>query len=152
MNTADTPLNSTLIAPVNALPLITTDVPAGPVVGVKLLIVGLTLNAVVDVALPAGLLTVIGPVSAPFGTVAWIWFSEMIENRAETPPKETPVAARKPDPLIVTFFPTLPSAGVNDVIVGGTVSTLQFQVAEVESPDWSVSSTTNECSPSDNPE
>jgi hypothetical protein len=45
------PLNATALAPVNPVPLITTGVPTGPLVGLKLLIVGggggpvLTLNA-----------------------------------------------------------------------------------------------------------
>src|SRR5450631_177158 len=60
-------LNFTAVAPVNPVPLITTDVPAGPLVGPKLLMVGpggvVTLkvegvNAAV-VAVPPGVITVI---------------------------------------------------------------------------------------------
>ena len=55
------------------VPVIVTLVPAGPLVGVKLVIVGalaLTVKLVALVAVPAGVVTLSGPVVAPAGTVA----------------------------------------------------------------------------------
>ena len=67
-------LNLTAVAPVKFAPLIVTLVPTGPLVGAKLVIVGggTIVNAVLLVAVPAGVVTLSGPVVAPTGTVAWI--------------------------------------------------------------------------------
>jgi hypothetical protein len=67
-----TPLKVTVVAAVNFVPLIVTLVPTGPLVGVKLVIVGalaMTVNALALVAVPSGVVTLIGPVLAPGGTV-----------------------------------------------------------------------------------
>ena len=76
--------NSTEIVPVNPLPRIVTDVPAGPVAGEKLAIAGggpATAKPGGKVeALPAGVVTVIGPDVAPAGTVAVICVSLMAVN------------------------------------------------------------------------
>jgi hypothetical protein len=71
------PLKETLVAPLRLLPLIETVAPTGPLVGLKPLIVGggggmVTLKLLPLVALPAGVVTVIGPLVAPAGTVALI--------------------------------------------------------------------------------
>jgi hypothetical protein len=66
-------LNLTPFTPVKRLPLIVTDVPATPLDGEKLLIVGAVLVTVKFeelVAVPAGVVSVILPVVAPVGTVA----------------------------------------------------------------------------------
>ena len=73
MKPAAVPLNLTADAPVKFVPLIVTLVPTGPLVGVKLVIVGalaLTVKLVALVAVPAGVVTLTGPVVAPAGTVA----------------------------------------------------------------------------------
>ena len=72
MKLALAPLNVTDVAPVKLVPLIVTLVPTGPLVGVKLVIVGglTTVNALVLVAVPPGVVTLSGPVVAPVGTVA----------------------------------------------------------------------------------
>ena len=56
------------------MPLIITLVSAGPLLGVKLLIVAAHVKSFAEVAVPRGVLTEIGPVpgQAPAGTVAWI--------------------------------------------------------------------------------
>jgi hypothetical protein len=67
------PLNATTVAPVKFVPVIVTLVPVGPLVGVKLVIVGalaLTVKLVALVAVPPGVVTLSGPVVAPAGTVA----------------------------------------------------------------------------------
>ena len=61
------------MAPLRFVPLIVTLVPTGPLVGVKLVIVGpaaVTVNALALVAVPAGVVTLIDPVVAFAGTVA----------------------------------------------------------------------------------
>jgi hypothetical protein len=67
-----TVLKLTAVAPVKFVPLIVTLVPTGPLVGAKLVIVGAltTVNALVLVAVPPGVVTLSGPVVAPAGTVA----------------------------------------------------------------------------------
>ncbi len=66
------PLNCTAVAPVKFVPLIVTLVPAGPLPGVKLVIVGglSTVKLLALLALPPGVVTLIGPLEAPAGTVA----------------------------------------------------------------------------------
>jgi hypothetical protein len=73
VNAALAPLNVTAVAPVKFVPLIVTLVPTGPLVGVKLVIVGalgVTVNALGLVAAPPGVVTLSVPVVAPVGTVA----------------------------------------------------------------------------------
>ena len=67
-----TPLNVTVVAPVKLVPLIVTLVPTGPLVGVKLVIVGglITVKLLALVAVPPAVVTLTGPVVAPVGTVA----------------------------------------------------------------------------------
>src|ERR1700693_4524176 len=73
VNVALTPLkNFTALPPVNPEPVIVTAVPAGPLVGLKLVIVGVadevTVKLVVEVTVPPGAVTVIAPVAAVAGT------------------------------------------------------------------------------------
>jgi hypothetical protein len=67
---AFTPLNRTAVAPVKFVPLIVTLAPSAPLAGVKLVIVGAIVKGVALVAVPAGVVTLSGPVVAPAGTVA----------------------------------------------------------------------------------
>ena len=71
VNATLTPLNATAVAPVKFVPLMVTLVPTGPLVGVKLVMVGgfTTVNEPVLVAVPAGVVTLSVPVVAPAGTV-----------------------------------------------------------------------------------
>ena len=66
------PLTRTAVAPVKFVPLIVTLVPTGPLVGVKLVIVGgrFIVKLAVVVAVPPGVVTASGPVVAPAGTIA----------------------------------------------------------------------------------
>jgi hypothetical protein len=64
------PLNFTAVVPVKFRPLIVTTVPAGPLVGVKLEIVGATVKLLALVAVPPAVVTLRVPVVAPAGTVA----------------------------------------------------------------------------------
>jgi hypothetical protein len=67
---AFTPLNVTAVAPVKFAPVIVTLAPSAPLVGVKLAIVGAIVKGVALVAVPAGVVTLSGPVVAPAGAVA----------------------------------------------------------------------------------
>ena len=69
---APLPLNVTAVAPVKLLPLIVTLAPTGPLVGVKVVIVGagMTVKLVALLAVPPGVVTRSAPVVAPAGTVA----------------------------------------------------------------------------------
>ena len=66
------PLNATTVAPVKLVPPMVTLVPTGPLAGVKPVIVGggITVKLLALVAVPPGVVTVMGPVAAPAGTVA----------------------------------------------------------------------------------
>ena len=79
------------------------------------------MNALALVAVPTGVVTLIGPVVAPVGTVAWIAVSEAtVKLVALTPLKVTAVAPVKFVPLSVTLVMTGgPFVGVKLVIVGG---------------------------------
>ena len=74
VNVAPTPLKATALTPVNAVPVIVTDVPTGPLVGVKLVTTGagMTVKLLALDAVPAEVVTATGPVVAPDGTVAVI--------------------------------------------------------------------------------
>jgi len=122
---AMTPLKVTLPAPVKCVPAIDTFVPTGPLVGVNDEIVGaaggvvVTVKATVLVPVPPLVVTAIGPVVAPLGTVALIAVSEATENVvAITPLKVTLPAPVKPVPTIDAVVPTAPLVGANDEIVG----------------------------------
>lgn len=117
------PANCTDDAPVKLAPVMTTDVPGGPLVGVNPLMVGagwvVTLKLVELVAIPwPGTRTLIGPSVAPAGTVVVICVSETTVKVARLPLKRTRFAPVKPVPVTVTLVPTGPLAGLKPVIVG----------------------------------
>jgi hypothetical protein len=116
--------NETAVAPVKLVPLILTDVPTGPLVGLNDVIVGapapVTVKFVELVAVPSGLATAIGPVVAPAGTVVVILCALSIVKVADAPSKVTLVTSGplKLLPWIVTEVPTGPLVGENELIVG----------------------------------
>src|SRR5439155_12941122 len=120
--TALVPLNVTAVAPVKAVPWIVTLAPTEPLVGLKFVIVGagITVKALALVAVPPGVVTLMGPVVAPAGTVAAIEVGEVtVKLTALVPLNFTAVVPVKAVPLIVTVLPTGPLVGVKLVIVGG---------------------------------
>ena len=124
-----TPLNVTAVAPVKVVPVIVTLVPTGPLVGVKLAIVGalaVTVKLLELVAVPPGVVTLSGPLVAPLGTVAAIVVAELAVKLALVPLNVTAVAPVKAVPLIVTLLPTGPLAGVKLVIVGALAVTVKL--------------------------
>jgi hypothetical protein len=78
-----------------------------------------TLKLLALVAVPPAVVTVIGPLVAPLGTVVVIWLSEStVYVVVGVPLKATAVAPLKLAPLIVTVVPTGPLVGMNELIVG----------------------------------
>ena len=100
MKFALTPLKVTVLAPSKLVPLIWTLAPTGPLAGAKSVIVGVTRKLPVLLAVPPGVVTLIGPLVAPEGTVAWIAVAEVTEKLAFVPLKVTALAPSKPVPLI----------------------------------------------------
>jgi hypothetical protein len=120
---AFTLLNETAVAPVKLVPLIVTDVPTGPLVGLNEVIVGpapVAVKFVELVAVPLDVVTRIGPEVAPVGTATVILVPApfIVKPGAFTLLNETAVAPEKLVPSIVTDVPTGPLVGLNDVIVG----------------------------------
>src|SRR5207247_8159883 len=125
-------LERTAEAPVKFVPLICTVVPTGPLVGEKLLIVGglaVTVKLPVLVAVPPEVVTLIGPLVAPLGTVAEIVVAEVtVKFVALVPLKRTAEAPVKFVPLICTVVPTGPLVGEKLLIVGGLAVTVKLPV------------------------
>jgi hypothetical protein len=124
-NCAAAPLNRTEFTAENVLPVIVTDVPTGPLLGLKSVMFGpppppaVTVKVVVP-AVPLGVCTEIGPVAAPPGTLVVICVpGPFTLNTAAVPLNATENAPPKPAPLIVTVVPTGPVCGLKLVICGG---------------------------------
>ena len=76
---------------------------------------------------PDGVVTVIGPLVAPAGTIAVICVAELTVNDvAANPLNATAVAPVKPVPVTTTDVPTGPLPGAKPVIVGGGGTTVKL--------------------------
>ena len=116
----------TKVAPAVAkfVPVIVIGVPTVAICGVKLVIVGtpllaVTVNGVLLVAEPARVVTLIGPVVAPVGTVTSSWDVVAPVTVAVTPLNRTVFwlgVTLKPVPKIRTEESTRPLLGVNAMI------------------------------------
>src|SRR5437762_1366251 len=100
-------------------PGLSSRLPVVEVVTVKLLAL---------VAVPPGVVTLIGPVVAPLGTVAVIWVSELTVKLADVPLNFTAEVPVKLVPVMVTWVPTGPMVGVNELIVGGGAVTVTVKL------------------------
>ncbi len=134
---AAVPPNLTADAPDKFVPVITTDDPTTPDVGANDDTVGngggaVTVNTVAFVDWPPGVVTTIGPLTAPTGTVAVTCVDEpTVKLVAAVPPNLTADAPDKFVPVITTDDPTTPDVGANDDTVGNgggavTVNTVAF--------------------------
>jgi hypothetical protein len=99
-NVAETPLNLTALTLENPVPLIPTAVPTPPLVGVKLVMVSpfpcVTTKLALLVPVPAAVVTEIGPVVAPAGTVVMMFPGPTtVKGVAATPLNRTDVAPVK---------------------------------------------------------
>ena len=131
---AEMPLNFTELAPDKLVPEIVTITPIGPEAGENELIVGagINLNDDVDVAIPPGVVTEIGPVVVK-GTVATMDVELIIVKLvAGVPLNFTEVAPDKLVPEIVTLNPFGPELGENLEIIGAGINV--NDVAEVAVP------------------
>jgi hypothetical protein len=132
---AATPLNATLLAPSRFVPEIVTVAPGAPDVGANDVMDGAgvalkTVKSEALVAVPAGVVTVIFPLTASWGTAALIWVLEPTLNTVETPPIVTVLVPSKFVPVIVIVAPGRPAVGENDETVGGpATSKLDADVA-----------------------
>ena len=79
-----------------------------------------TLKLLVLVTVPAAVVTKIGLVSAPVGTVVTICVAVSDTMVAAVPPKLTLVAPERLRPVMVTVVPAGPEVGVNPLIWGVT--------------------------------
>jgi hypothetical protein len=125
---AATPPKVTPVVPVKEFPVIETEVPLGPLVGVKLVMAGATTKFEGLLATPPAVVIVIfWPVLAPAGTVAVTCVSDLMVNPAVLPPMVTFEVWVRLTPLIVINVPTLPLLGVKLVICGVTRKDLAFE-------------------------
>ena len=109
----------TALAPVKLVPVIVTVVPIVPPAGANELMCGLMVKLAADAAEPKELVSVMGPLVAPLGTLALNCVSEMAHIVvAGVPLKLTPVVPVKFVPIRVTVQPGDPLAGENELIVG----------------------------------
>jgi hypothetical protein len=112
----------TSVALVKLVPVIVTVVPVVPLAGVNELMCGVTVKLAADTAEPRELVSVIGPLVAPVGTLALNCVPETPHIIvAGVPLKLTLVVPVKFVPLSVTVQPTDPLAGEYEVIVGAPV-------------------------------
>jgi hypothetical protein len=117
---ASTPPKTTLVVPVNVVPLIVTAVPTGPLVGLKLLMLGTTANGPIVAEPPAVVTAMLKPVFAAAGTVAVTCVSETTLNVAALPPMVTAEVCVRLIPVRVTVLPTIPLVGLTLVSCGTT--------------------------------
>ena len=126
---AATPLKLTVLVPCVApklVPVISTDVPSGPVSGLSPVIAGFTVNGTPLLAWLCTVTTTL-PVVAPAGTAAVIEVALQLVAVAELPLKLTvlvPCVAPKFPPAIVTDVPSGPLAGFNE-LMDGTLTTVK---------------------------
>ncbi|MBJ7596266.1 MAG: hypothetical protein JF886_15670 [Candidatus Dormibacteraeota bacterium] len=108
------------MTPLKPDPEIVTAAPIGPLVGFRTVIVGCTVKDRDEVPAPPELVTVIGPLVAPVGTVAVTWVSLFtVKTGWLMPLKATPVAEVNPLPVMLTVPPSGPAEGLKPVTVGG---------------------------------
>lgn len=121
---ASKPLNLTRVAPVRAVPVIVTDVPAGPLVADKAVIIGAgtIVNDAVDVTVSPLVVTLTVPVIAVAGTttVSAVAVAEVTVTGVAEPLRTTTFelgVVEKPVPLIVTDAPIAALVGASEAIV-----------------------------------
>lgn len=122
---ADTPLNATMLVPCDApklVPVIVTGVPTGPLLLLRLVMLGDVTVKFTPLLATGPSLTTTFPVVAPVGTRATMLVWLQLINAAGMPLKETvlvPCAGPKFVPVRVTEVPAVPDVGFKLVIVTG---------------------------------
>ena len=115
----------TMLAPVKLVPVIATEVPTGPVLGLKLVMAGAesTTKLPDEAPVPPDVVTPIVPVVEPLATTAVIVVALVTEKLAAAfPPNVTAVAPVRFAPVIVTEVPATPEAGAKLATVGAGVT------------------------------
>src|SRR5439155_10968986 len=121
------PLNVTVLVPCvapNVVPVIVTGVPAAPLVGARVVIFGVTVNAT-PLLVPPPTVTTMLPVVAPAGTGTTMLVPDQLVGVAVVPLNVTvlvPWAAPKFVPVIVTDVPTGPLVGARLVMLGPAIT------------------------------
>lgn len=112
----------TAVAPVKEKPWICTLALGKTAGGLNPVILGVTLKLVVLVPVPAVVVTLIGPVEAPAGTLKVIDVADTTVKAPFVlkPLMETSVTLVKLLPVMVTLVPTAPVVGVKLVTLGVT--------------------------------
>src|SRR5665213_2854070 len=120
--------NFTEVAPVNPVPVMTTDVPpaSGPDVGASPVMLGAGMNEKVpaDAPVPFGVVTLTFTAPVPAAVIAVIWVAEStVKLAAAVVPNLTAVAPVKPVPVMTTLVPPAlgPDVGASPEIVGGAI-------------------------------
>ena len=136
LKTLSTPPKTTWVAPEKAVPVMTTEAPTGPRVGLKVMLavgggvgegVPGTVKVVEERPVPPGVVMEMTLELAPLGTVAVIWVSLFtLKSGQSVLPKATWEAPVKAVPWITTEVPTGPRVGSNEVRLGAV------EVAPVE--------------------
>jgi len=108
--------------------VIVTAAPIEPLLGEKPVIFGLTIKLAELVAVPAEVVTLIGPVVAAVGTIALIWVLEVTVNVVDAPLKDTALVPEKLAPEMVTLVPAAPLAGEKELRVGGEAEEVPMPV------------------------
>lgn len=109
------------------VPVMVTEVPTGPDVGLRLVIVGVTVKETPLLATPPNVTTTL-PVVAPPGTGTTIAPPLQLEGVAGVPLNVTvllPWDVPQFPPMIVTEVPTGPDVGLSDEMVGGGGGTVK---------------------------
>src|SRR6187549_3959627 len=88
------------------------------------------------VATPPGVVTLMGPVVAPGGTVAVIWIAVLTVKLAFRPLNRTAVVPEKFVPLITTFAPAGPLPGAKPEMDGAKGIKAQFSTTSPEAPPY----------------
>ena len=94
--------NVTFVVCVTPLPLMTTFVPTGPLVGLKLDMLGMTLKILLLTRIPVGVVTLTAPVVPVVGTIAVMYVLEATVKLADPEPNFTLVVPVNPVPRICT--------------------------------------------------
>ena len=127
-----------LMKPVPFTVRVKAALPATAVFGARLVMVGVgsvTVKVAVLVAVPLGVVTAIGPLVAPVGTMkVMVVLFTTVKPVMATPFKVTAVAPVKSVPVTVTVAPVRPLVGVKPAMVGAGVVTVKFTPAEVPPP------------------
>jgi hypothetical protein len=140
---AATPLSVTVLVPCDAPkfdPAIVTEVPTGPLLGVRFVMLGGgggTVNGTALLTTPPTV-TITFPVAAPGGTsTVMLEALQLLAVPAETPLKVTvlvPCDAPKLDPAIVTDVRTGPDVGLKEETCGGSVPLAALNAASNAPP------------------